>query len=160
MNRAVRLLPAITHRPYARSLVAGAFLLLAIGLMQSPPGKSLLRSAGLRSGPERYTALAFAKPADLPGQLRAHGVSLRIPFSLRNEEGRAMVYRWAVSEVGARGRRQIAAGSTALGAGESLWVRPGGRVGCAGSRTRIEVLLTGRAESIGFWTACPPAARR
>jgi hypothetical protein len=147
-------------RPDVRSLLAAASVLLVVGVMQTAPGRDLLRSAGLSGAPERYTALAFAKPASLPEQLPARRAAIRIPFSLRNEEGRDVVYRWTVVEVGARGRRQIAAGATGLRAGGDVWVRPRGRVACAGARTRIEVSLAGMGESIGFWARCPAVAGR
>jgi hypothetical protein len=122
-----------------------------VGAAQTSAGKSVLRGAGLMSGPERYTELAFARPSKLPGALPARGrMSVAVPFTLRNAEGASRTYRWTIEA----GGNILARGRVSAAPGERAVIRRRLSLGCRGARTRVEVRLAAPSESIGFWARC------
>ncbi|WP_217915583.1 hypothetical protein [Miltoncostaea marina] len=146
-----------TGRAIALGAVAGATL-LGLAAAQSEAGRSLLSDAGLAAPQEGYTALAFARPAELPATPAA-GAAIPVGFTVANREGAARAYAWRVVEdppggepaVLARGRLPVADGATAAA---RTRVRPS----CDGPRTRVSVALDDPARRIGFWVTCSAGA--
>lgn len=134
-----------------------ALALLALGLAQSEPGRSLLRDAGLSAPSEPFTALAFARPDDLP-QRPAAGAGVPVAFRIANEEEGRRTYAWRVVERAAGGDgggETLASGRVGVEPGAGATVRARVPLACAGRRTRVAVVLDDPAREIGFWVACP-----
>ena len=127
--------------------------LLALGLAQSDGGRALLDDAGLAPPEEPYTALAFARPAELPRR-PAQAPRSRSPSTSTITKARA---------------EPILVGRRALGRGRRGALRRPGRRGgrrprhrpharlprLPGRRARIAVVLEEPSREIGFWAACP-----
>jgi hypothetical protein len=143
----------------ARSAIAAAAIVLAAaGFAQTGPGRSLLRDAGIAGNGQSYTALAFASPGSLPTQLYSRQALLTAEFVIRNSTRQQRHYPWQVEEIRNGLVNLLFSGQATVPAGAAVTVSPGGSEGfvtsCSGGRMKIEVLLPGAGESIGFWATC------
>jgi hypothetical protein len=140
------------------AIAAAAVVLAAVGFAQTGPGRAVLRDAGITGTGQSYTALAFASPAQLPTQLYSRVALLDAAFVIRNSSAKQRQYPWQLEEISNGQVRQLAGGQATVAAGASTTISPGGSSGfvtsCSGGRMKIEVLLPGAGESIGFWTTC------
>jgi hypothetical protein len=139
-------------------LVLGGALLAVVGVAQSAKGKSVLRDVGIIGGEERYTALAFSQPRDLPSTI-AQGARTGVGFTIRNVEGTLRTYRWRVVASGRQHSSVLASGRLRVRDGQVVRRVPRVRVPCTGRSTRVTVVLADPAESIGFWTQCTPVSQ-
>lgn len=140
------------------ALAAAAVVLAGFGFAQTGPGRSVLRDAGLEGHGPSYTALSFASPGSLPTQLFSRTALLDAAFVIRNSSGQRRQYGWQLEEIHNGQVRNLASGQATVAAGAAATVSPGGSGGfvtsCSGGRMKIEVLLPGAGESIGFWMTC------
>jgi hypothetical protein len=149
--------PLTRRFPIRTTLALGAVLgsaLLALGLAQSDGGRALLDDAGLAPPEEPYTALAFARPAELPQAPRA-GAEIAIDFHIDNHEGARRTYSWWVVERSGEGSAVRSGGRAAVEDGARATVRTRAFLACPGRRARIAVVLEEPSREIGFWAACP-----
>ena len=128
----------------------------AAGVAQTSAGHSALASAGLFTEPASYTALAFTAPQSLPEQLRSPHPDLDVSFVIRNSSGRPRSYQWSITVLRDGRSRRAAAGGIRIPAGSAATVARRVATECAGGRLRVAVNLSRPAESIDYWTACPP----
>jgi hypothetical protein len=113
--------------------------------------------------PTRYTVLAFSDPANLPDRARLDE-SLTVAFTISNYEGRAVTYRYVLSEDSRDAHKVLGASARSVAAGRTAAVVTAVRPSCRTSPCRIEVSLPGHAETIGFLvslvTQRPSSVRR
>jgi hypothetical protein len=142
--------------------VVTALLVLAIGA-------SLLSGSGRRQWalslirqPTHYTVLSFTKAWALP-TTAVRGRPLTITFSVGNQEGRAVDYRYVITESAGGVSRRLGKSSKILSAGASWTVTAVVRPTCATSPCKVEVSLPSYSEKIDFLvdlTAAQRAQRR
>jgi hypothetical protein len=120
--------------------VAGVLVVGAVLQASSP----LLRRAGLVTVPQRYVALYFAHPTDLPSHL-SPGRRLSFGFGVSNYTGSAIEQRWRASAIIASGKaRLLSAGTLAVPAGGARTVGVSVAMPAGVVPTGVEVSLPGR----------------
>jgi hypothetical protein len=120
--------------------VAGVLVVGAVLQAGSP----LLRRAGLVTVPQRYVALYFAHPTDLPSHL-SPGRRLSFGFGVSNYTGSAIEQRWRASAIIASGKaRLLSAGTLAVPAGGARTVGVSVAMPAGVVPTGVEVSLPGR----------------
>ena len=130
-------------------------IILAAGVLsQTPPGRSMLRVAGIVGAPASYTELAFAAPQELPQQLVATDVTTLPAFEIHNVTGRTRRYRWSVTLRSTGGAMQSATGDAAVADGKLAIVSPVLKVGCWPGPLTATIRLVSRGESLGFTADC------
>jgi hypothetical protein len=118
----------------------GAVALL--GLAQTQPGRSVLRSGGLSSHDTPFTELAFADPNAVPASLQTvkRPVGGLVPFVIRNREGTDRQYTWALTVGDATARRTVERGRIDVPANAQAYVNPRAPLSC---RSRHVVISLG-----------------
>jgi D-inositol-3-phosphate glycosyltransferase len=131
-------------------VLAGAASLAAVISLLVPAGPDQWALSLLRQ-PTQSTALFFNRAAVL--QARITGQPVNFGFTVGNQEGRPMRYRYLISAypVGSGGRPRLLAESAKLVPAGSSWsvsvtVRPH----CGSAPCRIQVSLSGHPETIDF----------
>ena len=138
-----------------RSAIALAVLvMLAVGLGQTGPGRSVLRKAGLLGGPASYTSLAFLHPQSLNEQLGSKRADVAVSFVIHNAGGVPQDYRWAVLLAQGQRTRSIGSGSVRVGSGRAAAITRPAKIFCTRGRVRIAVNLARPAEWIDAWLTC------
>jgi O-antigen/teichoic acid export membrane protein len=99
--------------------------------------------------PIRYTALSFNEAQDLPATA-IKGKAIRISFSVGNQEGHAVSYRYVVVASGGGSSRVLEESAKTVATGATWRVSAVIRPTCEGSPCRIEVTLPGHPEKIDF----------
>lgn len=122
---------------------------LAIGVSLLLPAGRHQWALSLFRQPMRYTALSFNKAWALP-TTAVINEPIAISFTIGNQEGRAMDYRYGIIE-SAGGISHTLGESTRIVAAGATWIvstviRPT----CATSPCRVEVWLPGHPETIDF----------
>jgi hypothetical protein len=138
-------------------------LVTAVSLAQTPAGHMVLRQAGLDTTPAAYTALSFARPQSLPGQLPSPRTSLRVPFSIHNDSSGFRSYQWSLTaaRIGKGGgltSRPVSRRIT-LAPGATVTLDPALRLTCRGGQIRVTIRLASPAESIDFLSRCPTSPK-
>ena len=119
------------------------------------PGARLLGDLGLTDQDESFTELYFPAPSQLPGEL-TQGAPLEFDFSIRNDEGTPITYRWQVrlaadgADVDDPNSTLLDSGELRLDDGESGGVRVERVTPEALGPTTVGVVLVGRDEAIHF----------
>ena len=143
------------------TVVAVTTVLVAISLLL--PGGRHQWAVSLFRQPTRYTVLAFSDPANLPDRARL-GQSLTVAFTISNYEGRALTYRYVLSEDSKGAHKVLGASARPVAAGRTAAVVTTVRPSCRTSPCRIEVSLPGHPETIDFLvslvTQRPSSVRR
>ena len=125
-----------------------AFIAIAASLIL-PAGRHQWALSLFRQ-PTYYTSLSFGRAWALPSTA-ARGAPLTFSFSVGNHEGRAVTYRYLISE-GPAGKGQVVVK-------QSMKIVPPGttwtlsttvRAACADSPCRVQVSLPGHPEVIDF----------
>jgi len=124
-----------------------AFIALAASLI-SPAGRHQWALSLFRQ-PTYYTTLSFNRAWALPSTA-ARGAPVTFSFSIGNHEGRAVTYRYLISEGPVGSGRSIKQSTKIIASGASWTVSAAVRAVCAGSPCRVEVSLAGRPEIIDF----------
>jgi hypothetical protein len=129
--------------------VVAPLALLAIAASLILPAGRHQWALSLFRQPTSYTSLSFDKPADLP-TTAATGALLTFSFSVGNHEGRAVTYRYLISE-GPSGKEAAVRQSTKIIASGATWtVSTSVPARCTGSPCRVQVSLPGHPEVIDF----------
>jgi hypothetical protein len=96
-----------------------------------------------------YTSLSFNKAWAMPGTA-AEGAPVVFSFSVENHEGRAVAYRYLITE-GPAGKGLTVGQSTRVVAPDATWtVSTSVRAVCAKWPCRVQVSLPGHPEIIDF----------
>lgn len=134
---------------------AGVTLLLGVAVSLLLPAGRHQWAMSLIRQPSQYTALSFARPADLPQRIgRLQRVTLT--FVVLNHESHAMTYRYVVSSASGRRTRHLAEAKAMVASGATWSVTIKVRPRCAASRCRVTVSLPGHPETIDFLAAVRP----
>jgi hypothetical protein len=153
LDRAQRVTEERRPRWRNRPVVLIAAVLIAIAFTQTPPGRGVLRLAGLQS-PPAYTALYFTNPDRLPTQLRTGHVQFPVSFSVQNSSQSDKTYQWRIAVQDGKtttnvvGELSLAGGATAV---ETTAVKAVCR---SGGALQIIVSLAASADSINFRVVC------
>ncbi|WP_067820353.1 hypothetical protein [Actinomadura kijaniata] len=152
------------RRPY---LILLAFVVAVGGLVQTPPGRSLLESAGLVGATEHYSELAFTDPGQLQRVL-VGGSELPLAFSIHNATDQRRTYTWSVTATAqnaapgagtAQGGaaqnavQRLDGGQTVLAPDEDATITTRPRVMCRPGTLRVEVRLDDR-RAIAYQAEC------
>ncbi|MBO2446743.1 hypothetical protein J4573_06550 [Actinomadura barringtoniae] len=154
-----------------------AVVLILGGFGQTPPGRHLLRTAGILGSPASYTELAFAAPKSLPREISPGSPLPQVSFMIHNSTDRARDYRWSVTLA----PRQETAGQPAAPAKPTAPARPaapttlttgnlnladGGsttvtpqaaKVACVSGPVVLTVRLEGSGETLSWQADCTAA---
>jgi hypothetical protein len=144
-----------------RPLISGLMVLLVIavvGVAQTSPGQSVLRSLGLAAPRQPFTSLFFADPNVVATQTESvhHGTSTHeIPFVIANHQHRRADYAWRVTIGGAPGPT----GQSSVAAGAQATVTAPVTVDCrTAARTAagvaLQVTLAQPSRQISYWFRC------
>lgn len=153
LDRAQRVMVERQPRWRNRPVVLIAVVLIGIAFTQTPPGRGVLRLAGLQS-PPAYTALYFTNPDRLPTQLRTGHVQFPVSFSVQNSSQSDKTYQWRIAVQDGKtttnvvGELSLAGGATAV---ETKAVKGLCR---SGGGLQIIVSLAAPADSINFRAVC------
>jgi hypothetical protein len=154
LDRAQRVTEERQPRWRRRPVVLIAVVLFAIAFTQTPPGRGVLRLAGLQS-PPAYTALYFTNPDRLPTQLRTGHVQLPVSFTVQNSSRTAKTYQWRIDVQDGKNTAHVAAGQFSLpGGGTAAETKAVKTVCRSGGGLRIIVSLAAPANSIDFRVVC------
>jgi len=124
-----------------------AFMAIAASLIL-PAGRHQWALSLFRQ-PTYYTSLSFDSAWSLPASA-TRGAPLSFSFSVGNHEGRAVTYRYLISE-GPAGKGQTVGQSTKIVAAGATWtVSTTVPATCTGSPCRVQVSLPGHPEMIDF----------
>jgi hypothetical protein len=131
--------------------VAVPLALLAIAASLILPAGRHQWALSLFRQPTYYTSLSFDTPWALPSSAYM-GAPLTFSFSVGNHEGRAITYRYLISEgPAAAGQGHAVAQSTKIVAPGATWsVSTRVRAACTSWPCRVEVSLPGHPEIIDF----------
>lgn len=132
----------------------------AAALAQTAPGRSVLKTLGLRGGPAHYTELEFTSPRSIPLNFVQGGL-LHLDFDIHNVEGVSRAYAWQVvrtPEVGPS--RRAARGVVLAGEGETVHVTALVRIPCRGRREQVTVRLVRPRLELSYGAGCLGPARR
>ena len=129
--------------PFVVPLAVAALL-----VMLAFPGARHQLDVSLVRQPARYTTLAFVEPTALPTVIVA-GKPLAFRFSVGNNEGSTVAYRYFVLATPSKKSSIFTGGSVAVREGRTRSVRVSAVPTCSGSPCRISVLLV-NVESIDF----------
>jgi hypothetical protein len=136
------------RRRWWPAITAGAVLVIAVSLI-SPAGRHQWALSLIRQ-PARFTTLAFRFAWLLPSQAK-HYERIPVFFTIGNQEGRALRYRYLLRQTDPLGRtRLLSQASAVVGPGATWTVDTSARPSCSLSPCRIEVLLPGHPERIDF----------
>jgi hypothetical protein len=127
-------------------------VLIAVGISLLLPAGRHQWALSLFRQPTNYTALSFDRAWALPSRA-AKNAPLSISFDIANHEGRAVRYRYVVSETsaGEAGTYQALGESARTVASGGTWsVSTSIRLSCTRSPCRVEVALPGHPETIDF----------
>jgi hypothetical protein len=130
-------------------------LVVAIGISLSFPAGRHQWDVSILRQPTRYTALYFDHPASLPHQAKVNQ-TIAFSFTIANDEGRAVDYRYRVqtSPAGSPQQQEV---STTIPAARVESISVSLRPACAGSPCRIRISLAGYPETIDFLLDGPDA---
>jgi Protein of unknown function (DUF1616) len=133
--------------PFVAPVVLAA---LAISLLL-PAGRHQWALSLFRQ-PTSYTALSFNHASALPARA-VKNAPLRISFDIANHEGRAVRYRYVVSQTSAGEAstfRMLGESAKSVASGTTWSVTTSIRPSCTRSPCRVEVALPGHPETIDF----------
>jgi hypothetical protein len=132
-------------------------LVVAIGISLLFPGARHQWAVSILRQPTRYTVLYFDHPASLPHEARV-SQTVRFSFTIVNDEGHPVDYRYVVGNVVGTGdptEREVS--TTRISARGARSISVSLRPACAASPCRIQVSLAGYPETIAFLVAPPTA---
>jgi hypothetical protein len=124
-----------------------AFIAIAASLLL-PAGRHQWALSLFRQ-PTYYTSLSFDRAWALPTTVAREG-PLTFSFSVGNHEGRAVTYRYLISEGSAGKGHSVGQSMKTVAPGATWTVSTTVRAACTGSRCRVQVSLPGHPEMIDF----------
>jgi hypothetical protein len=111
-------------------------------------------SLSVQRQPTAYTQLGFTNAANLPATgVRGKGVP--VSFTITNDEGRQVSYRYVVASGSGTTLTSISSGTTVIAAGHSFGVGLVVVPKCAAASCRVQVSLPAQNESIDFMLTYP-----
>jgi hypothetical protein len=128
-------------------VTVGAAILIAVSLI-SPAGRHQWALSVFRQ-PTRYTTLAFKYAWLLPARAK-HYQRIPVFFTIGNQEGKALRYRYIMRQTDGHSTRQLSQASAVVAAGATWTVDTSVRPYCNFQPCRVEVLLPGHPEHIDF----------
>jgi O-antigen/teichoic acid export membrane protein len=129
-----------------------ALAVMVVGLSLALPGGRHQWALSLFRQPIRYTALSFNQAQDLP-TTAVKGEAIRISFSIGNQEGHPVGYRYVLSAGEGSSSRVLAESAKTVAAGATWKVSAVVRPTCDSSPCPIEVTLPRHPEKIDFLIA-------
>lgn len=147
----------VSHRAAGlrSGLAVAGVALLAVGIAQTTPGRTVLRKAGLLEPPASYTSLAFEHPQSLPEQLSSQRANIPVSFQIHNNGNTGHEYEWSIVLAQGTLIQRLASGTAEAAAGHATVINRTEPVSCTQGQQRIVVRLTQPAESIDAWMTCP-----
>lgn len=129
--------------------VVAALVLVAIGVSLALPAGRHQWAISLFRQPTYYTSLSFDKAGALPSTA-AIGAPVRFSFSVGNHEGRAVSYRYVISEAPAAKGHSVEQATKVVPRGTTWTVSLAVPLKCSSSPCRVQVSLPGHPETIDF----------
>ena len=126
-----------------------ALTVVAVGVSLALPGGRHQWALSLIRQPIRYTALSFDQAQDLPATA-TEGEAIKFSFSVGNQEGHAVGYRYVLSASEGGSSRVLDESERTVAAGATWRVSAVVRPTCGSSLCRVEVILPGHPEKIDF----------
>ena len=111
-------------------------------------------SLSLQRQPTPYTQLGFTNAASLPAT-GVPGKGIPVSFTITNDEGKQVSYRYVVASGSGTTLTTISSGSTVIAAGHSFGVGIVVVPKCAAASCRVQVSLPEQGESIDFMLTYP-----
>ena len=111
-------------------------------------------SLSLQRQPTPYTQLGFSDAANLP-TTGVSGKGIPVSFTITNDEGRQVSYRYVVASGSGTTLTAISSGTTVIAAGHSWGVGIVVVPKCAAASCRVQVSLPEQDESIDFLLTYP-----
>jgi murein DD-endopeptidase MepM/ murein hydrolase activator NlpD len=111
-------------------------------------------SLSLQRQPTPYTQLGFTNAANLP-VTGVRGKGIPVSFTITNDEGRQVSYRYVVASGSGTTLTAISSGTTVIAAGHSWGVGLVVVPKCAAASCRVQVSLPEQDESIDFMLTYP-----
>lgn len=122
----------------------------ALGVSLALPAGRHQWALSISRQPTRYTALSFNNAAALP-TTATPDKPLNVSFSIGNNEGKAVEYRYLVSESPSGKSKTLYSAARAVAAGQTSRVALTVRPTCPSSPCEVEVSLPGYPETIDFF---------
>jgi hypothetical protein len=137
---------------------AGALVVVLLGASLAVPGMRHQWALSIIRQPTYYTTLSFQDAGHLPTTV-APDSPLHLSFTVANNQGRSLRYRYVVTSASGRAAPKIVGQSsvTVPAGGQrtaSVTVKPG----CTASPCRVQVALPDHAESIDILLNLGPSA--
>ena len=126
-----------------------AVVVMAAGISVALPTGRHQWALSLFRQPIRYTALSFNQAQDLPATA-IKGKAIKISFSVGNNEGHTVDYRYILTASGGSRSRILGESAKTVATGATWEVSALLRPSCDNSPCRIEVTLPGHPEKIDF----------
>jgi hypothetical protein len=153
LDRAQRVTEERRPRWRNRPVVLIAAVLIAIAFTQTPPGRGVLRLAGLQS-PPAYTALYFTNPDRLPTQVRTGHVQFPVSFSVQNSSQSDKTYQWRIAVQDGKTTTNVVGELSLVGGATAVETKAVKAVCRSGGALQIIVSLAILADSINFRVVC------
>jgi hypothetical protein len=99
--------------------------------------------------PARYTVLSFNDASDLPAAAVINQ-PIAFSFNIGNQEGRAVNYKYVITESSGKTSRVLDEAARSVVAGETWKVAKVVKLGCSSSPCRVQIVLPGHPETIDF----------
>jgi hypothetical protein len=131
-------------------ILAPLALLVVLASLLLPAGRHQWALSLFRQ-PTGYTALSFNHPTALPA-LAGKNTLISVSFTVNNQEGRAVTYKYVLTETAAGVSSIVGESARTVAAGASWSVSTSVRMICRASPCHVEVSLPGHPETIDFLT--------
>ncbi|MGO9964687.1 MAG: hypothetical protein ACLPUG_14845 [Acidimicrobiales bacterium] len=126
---------------------------IALIVLQSSIGQSLLKDAGLSRTTEPFIELYFPNPNAVPSQVPASD-HLKIGFAVDNVGPATHRITWEVSEETGKIEIGLASGHTVVPASQAAVVSQRLRVYCLSKRVQLLVSVARSSARITLWLSC------
>ncbi len=140
---------ARSSRPMRWWPVVTTVLVLAVGISLLVPSTRHQWALSLVRQPTPYTALSFDQPAALPTHV-VEDRPISVSFTIGNQEGRSLVYRYVVQASSTDGAAGETSGRAAVPNGGSRSISAVVRPACSTSPCQVQVSLPGYPVTIDF----------
>lgn len=114
----------------------------------------MLKAIGITGDSGSFTAIAFAKPQDLPVQLSSAHTKLNLAFTISNHTSNAEDYQWAVTVTANKKSALVGNGHAQLVPNDTTTVTQPIEIVCKTGRAEVTVSLKGLDEHIDAWMTC------
>jgi len=129
-------------------------LAIALVVLQTSVGHSLLLTAGLSRPTPSFVELYLPGSKSLPANLPASG-RLTVRFALSDVGPTKRTFLWQISQSNRQGQLKLASGRAVVNTNQTDTILRKVRVSCSGRRTRLLVSVKGTSAMLALWLACP-----